>query len=92
MCGEGASAMEKERYLGSLSKGWGSGIEDVVRGCILWGYQALHVRDGVTGSRFLRRNKWGKRELCSPAPYERPWLRRVGVGGGVAGRRRRRCS
>ena len=73
--------MEKGRYRGSLSKVWGE-IEAVIRGCILWGYQALHVRDGVTGSRFLRRNKWGKRELCSPVPYERPWLRLVGVGGG----------
>jgi hypothetical protein len=73
--------MEKGQCRGSLSKGEGE-IEAVVRGCILWGYQALHVRDGVTGSRFLRRNTWGKRELCSlSAPYERLLLRRVGVGG-----------
>jgi len=46
------------------------------------GYQAVHVRDGVTGSRFLRRNKWGKRGLTLPSvPYERSLLRRVGVGG-----------
>jgi hypothetical protein len=39
-------------------------IEAFVRG-ILWGCQVLHVRDGVTGSRFFRGDKWGKRGLTA---------------------------
>jgi hypothetical protein len=47
----------------------------------LWGHQALHVRDGVTGSRFLKGSNGANEGLLPSVPHDRSLLRRVGVGG-----------